>query len=682
MPYRYDIPRGRLMQTVSDVSKVPCSVSNIIDHFVDSVRSTCNHLNDQQMRDNLSRKDRSILKKLSNRTDIRISKSDKGDTIVVENIERYTNDGLNHLSDQNVYHRIEKDVTTELHNKISTFVTHCFNRGLINHDVFNFLTQNDHPRTPFIYFLKKLHKTPISVRPIVSNINSPTCLISRFMDNLLKPIVDTKVHILKNSTQVIVEVEQLHIPDNSLLVTADVKSLYPSIPIQESINIILSELESHKDPTSPPIFILKELLSFILYNNCFTFGDLVFLQVRGIAMGTPMAPNFANLFMSNFEEKYIFNRNTRPVYYRRYIDDLLLIWKDTEEELSQFMDHLNTCHPTIKFTFESSNTEVTYLDIKLIKEDNSVYVKPHFKSTNSFSYLQTTSYHPKSTFKAIFQGENTRILRNCSKQTDYVANMDFIKEKFSVRGYPTANLQIIPYSERRNYLSKPSSTSHQSNCPLTIISKFDGNKQFVRACNNHWQLLSANLQTRKQLYLRRKQHTFTNHRNIQQRLTHNKLSINISTDLPVSPSPPINLKRYPAKNILCRREDCACCNQLKGSNRIISYQTQIPFNITSIFSCDSKSVIYLLECTHCYKQYVGETSTTLRERIRRHRNMATSATNRPLYHHLKEHGQSFSQTYKLSILEQVNNTALRRTRERWFIDQLKTKVPFGFNVIS
>jgi len=79
------------------------------------------------------------------------------------------------------------------------------------------------------------------------------------MDDLLKPIVAAKTHILKNTMQVITEVEQLHIPNNSLLVMADVKSLYPSIPIEESINIILSELENHTDPTFPPIFVLKEI---------------------------------------------------------------------------------------------------------------------------------------------------------------------------------------------------------------------------------------------------------------------------------------------------------------------------------------------------------------------------------------------------------------------------------------
>jgi len=58
-------------------------------------------------------------------------------------------------------------------------------------------------------------------------------------------------------------------------------------------------------------------------------------------MGTPMAPNFANLFMSCFEDKFIFNTGTRLMYYRRYIDDLFFLWNGTGVELVNFVEHLN-----------------------------------------------------------------------------------------------------------------------------------------------------------------------------------------------------------------------------------------------------------------------------------------------------------------------------------------------------
>ena len=93
------------------------------------------------------------------------------------------------------------------------------------------------------------------------------------------------------------------------------------------------------------------------------------LQVRGVAMGTKKAPNFANIFMAGLEEKHVFNYHTQPLYCRRYIDDIILffIWDATDGALQLFQEHLNQAHPTIKFTFESSTTHVSYLDVTIFR---------------------------------------------------------------------------------------------------------------------------------------------------------------------------------------------------------------------------------------------------------------------------------------------------------------------------
>ena len=67
-------------------------------------------------------------------------------------------------------------------------------------------------------------------------------------------------------------------------------------------------------------------------------------------MGTKLAPNYANLFMADFENKFVFNYPIQPTYYRQYIDDIFFIWEHSTTELQQFIDHLNSRHPTIKFT--------------------------------------------------------------------------------------------------------------------------------------------------------------------------------------------------------------------------------------------------------------------------------------------------------------------------------------------
>jgi len=138
---------------------------------------------------------------------------------------------------------------------------------------------------------------------------------------------------------------------------------------------------------------------------------------------------------------------------------------------------------------------------------------------------------------------------------------------------------------------------------------------------------------------------------------------------------------FPSKNIKCRHEQCGTCNQLSDKSHYNSFQTKQYFSIPKIFSCDTINAIYLLECSICQKQYIGETSTTVRSRMKHHRNMSKTALNRPIYGHLESHRTNFS-IFKLTIIDQVQDLSERKKKEQHYIKLLKTKVPFGLNVIS
>ena len=89
----------------------------VLLHNRDGINTTSN-------RDKLSRKQRTILNKLHQRTDIFIKKSDKGDKITVETTQHYIQDGLNHLFDTNIYHRVEEDMNPVIHQTIQKFLDH------------------------------------------------------------------------------------------------------------------------------------------------------------------------------------------------------------------------------------------------------------------------------------------------------------------------------------------------------------------------------------------------------------------------------------------------------------------------------------------------------------------------------------------------------------------------------
>ena len=81
-----------------------------------------------------------------------------------------------------------------------------------------------------LYFLKKMHKIPMKIRPIVSCCDRPTENLSQFIDYWLQPIMKALPSYLENSTQLVNELKQLKVKPNIILVTIDVKSLYTCIP--------------------------------------------------------------------------------------------------------------------------------------------------------------------------------------------------------------------------------------------------------------------------------------------------------------------------------------------------------------------------------------------------------------------------------------------------------------------
>ena len=101
-------------------------------------------------------------------------------------------------------------------------------------------------RTQRMYFLKKLHKTPHGIRPIVSGCSEPTEHVSSFLDHIIKPLVPTMPSYIKDSPHLISLLENTHIPRNAILVKIDVPSLYMNIPQDEGMIVCLDAIEAAK----------------------------------------------------------------------------------------------------------------------------------------------------------------------------------------------------------------------------------------------------------------------------------------------------------------------------------------------------------------------------------------------------------------------------------------------------
>ena len=82
-------------------------------------------------------------------------------------------------------------------------------------------------------------------------------------------------------------------------------------------------------------------------------------------MGTRMALSYANIFMGDLEENLLNSADKRPDIWWRYIDDVFVIWPFGERCLMEFLNYINSIHPTIKFTTEWSSKFIAFLDITI-----------------------------------------------------------------------------------------------------------------------------------------------------------------------------------------------------------------------------------------------------------------------------------------------------------------------------
>ena len=76
-------------------------------------------------------------------------------------------------------------------------------------------------------------------------------------------------------------------------------------------------------------------------------------------MGSPLGPLLANVFMCHIENQ-LKQKNMIPSFYRRYVDDTLVTMPNTESA-TDFLQVLNSVHPSLSFTTELEHSDIRAL---------------------------------------------------------------------------------------------------------------------------------------------------------------------------------------------------------------------------------------------------------------------------------------------------------------------------------
>ena len=380
-----------------------------LDLYINAVSKQVMNMDTRKIHPNINKQEQHAILSLQSNKDITIKPADKGGAVVVMNTSDYMAECYKHLNNTQHYKQIDKD-QSETHNKmIKSVLQQAVKDGEIDPDTCQSLIVPK-PTPGRFYTVPKIHKQGNPGRPIVSGNGCATEKISQFVDYHTKDAPRSLPSFVQDDMDFLRHVEEINnsepLPTDTLLCTLDVGALYTNIPHQEGITACREtlDLDTHTNTNStanPPstTFICK-LIQLILTLNIFTFDDKFWLQTHGTAMGTCMAPSYANIFMGAIENKLINMSERKPLIWLRYIDDIFMIWKHGRETLNKFLETANSFHPTIKFTSHISTSQVPFLDVMVSLKNGRLITDLYSKPSDTFNYLHWSSCHPNHTKKA------------------------------------------------------------------------------------------------------------------------------------------------------------------------------------------------------------------------------------------------------------------------------------------
>jgi hypothetical protein len=241
----------------------------------------------------------------------------------------------------------------------------------------------------------------------------PLKKISEFVDFHLCQHVEALPSFIKDTTDYLHTMVALNpLPSNTTLVTMDVTSLYTNIPHSDGIEAS-KEIWESRSVKIQPIDCLVTMPTMVLIKNNFTFNGDHYLQIHGTAMGTKIAPSYANIFMGKLEKQLLESSIERPLSSYRCIDDVDMKWTLSDEELQNFLSRANNLHPSIKFTHEMSNTTISFLDTSSSLSEGVLSTHLYSKPTDTNQYLLPSNCHPPHVTKSIPYSQALRIRSIC-----------------------------------------------------------------------------------------------------------------------------------------------------------------------------------------------------------------------------------------------------------------------------
>ena len=437
-------------------------------------------------------------------------------------------------------------------------------------------------------------------------------------------------------------------------------------------------LEEFRDKTTfsewfVDVVDLLEMAKMILENNYFEFNEEIYWQRQGTAIGTKFAPAFANIFMYVLETKMLQECDWKPWIWWRFLDDIFFIWMHGEQRLREFLNFINSYYNTIKYTWDWSMSQVSFLDVTISKDvGGSVFTDVYSKPTDTHQYLESSSCHPRHVKQAIPYGQALRLKRICNSESKFDQRVGELKKHLRDGGFKER--QIVSQFERAKSNDRRALLFHRKEkylkSKLPLVLNFHPALSGVgEVVNSLWPVLQASDGMREILGDMKPLISFRRPRNLADNLIRSKVK-------------KVNVEGKGMKK--CDKARCQICNFVVETQKF--EHNGHTYWINYSFDCDSIGVIYLLKCARCFKVYVGSTITTFRKMFNNHKSSLrkygqgiSHMADEHLYAHFFGEEHEGLVDLRVIIIDKTNMNDPTQ-REAFWAYILDTFAPKGLNV--
>ena len=297
--------------------------------------------------------------------------------------------------------------------------------------------------------------------------------MAKELARILKPLTGNNNHQVLNSKEFADDIKKIKLEEGKCIMSYDVAALFTSIPVKSALDVVEKKLEQDTElhqRTTMSTQNIMDLLEFCLCNTYFLFQGNYFEQTQGAAMGSPVSPVLANLYMESFEDRALSSAVNPPRWWKRFVDGTFVILKKDHKE--EFLHHINSVDPSIQFTTEEQKEDCSmpFLDILVTpQEDGTLTSKVYRRPTHTDQYLQWDSHHNLACKYSVINTLTHRAKAVCSNPQLLTEELNHPEGALTNCKYPKWAFQkVVKDQQSKKNKKKERNTPLQKRCHIVL----------------------------------------------------------------------------------------------------------------------------------------------------------------------------------------------------------------------